>query len=79
MLDRVGKLAYRLELPPLMKIYSVISIAQLESGKKVSNPYLREAQSMLEVEEDNTATNIFEIETLLGKRIVRESIQYLVK
>lgn len=34
---------------------------------------------MPEVEEDDTITDIFEIETLLGKQVSRGKIQYLVK
>ena len=44
-----------------MKIHPIISVAQLEPG----------VQPILEVKEDNTATDVFEIEILLDKRVVR--------
>ena len=78
-LEKVSKLAYRLKLPPLMKIYSVIFIAQLKSGKD-ENPYTRnQVIAMSEIEKDDIITNIFEIETLLGKQVSRDKTQYLIK
>lgn len=83
-LEKVGKLAYRLELPPLMKIHPVVSVAQLEpgSGKDGSeeDPYMRDRITATpEVQEDGTITDLFEIETLLGKQVSRGKVQYLVK
>ena len=78
-LEKVGKLAYRLELPSLMKIHPVISIAQLEPGSG-EDPYMRDRVTATpEVEEDGTVTDIFEIQTLLKKRVFRDKVQYLVK
>lgn len=78
-LDKVGKLAYRLELPPLMRIHPVVSVAQLEPAKN-EDPYMRaRASATPEVEEDGTITDIYEIETLLEKQESRGKVQYLVK
>ncbi len=40
-LRRVGRLAYKLDLPARWKIHSVISVTQLEPAFKTSDPYER--------------------------------------
>ena len=78
-LEKVGKLAYRLELPPLMLMHPVVSVAQLEPAQAASDPYGRRRAAVPEVEEDGVVTNIYEIEALLEKKISRDKPQYLVK
>ena len=77
-LEKMKRLAYRLDLPSLMKIYSMISVAQLELARSTSDPYERTQQSPPPVKEDDL-TNLYEIETLLNKRVSRGKTQYLVK
>ena len=75
----MGKLAYRLDLSLLMKMYSVVSVAQLELARSTPDLYKRAQQPPPPVEEDGL-TDLYEIETLLDKRITgRGKIQYLVK
>ena len=38
-IERIGKLAYRLELPPPWKTWHIVSIAQLEPATKGQDPY----------------------------------------
>ena len=73
-LEKVRHQAYRLELPPLMKIYPVVSIAQLEPATPGNDPYNRPFNSGPRpvIEEDDKDTDEdskpYEIETLLKKR-----------
>ena len=82
-LKRVGRLAYRLDIPPNWKIYLVLSIAQLElcPDPKI-DPYHRERPreppSVYVIGEEE-----HKIETILNKRVVRRgrdsSTEYLIK
>lgn len=85
-LEKVGNLAYRLELPATMRIHPVISIAQLEPASDQSeDPYSRTQPPPPPVEEDsNTDPELakyppYEIERLLERRGTGNSTQYLVK
>ena len=40
-IERVGRLAYRLEIPEHWSVYNVFSIAYLEPGTQSSDPYNR--------------------------------------
>lgn len=77
-IDKIDSLAYQLQLPPLMKIHSMISIAQLEPSQD-SDPYKRQVNAepppVVETETDDT----YIIEKLLDKRITRGKVRYLVK
>ena len=77
-LEKVGRLAYRLDLPPLMKMHPVVSVAQLEPARSTPDSYERAQQPPPPVEEDGL-TDLYEIETLLDKRVSRGKVQYLVK
>lgn len=81
-LERVNRLAYRLELPGSMRIHDVISVAHLEPATNpADNPYQRRPipppPVIVEGEEEQ------EIGTLLQKRRIRKgrgwSTQYLVR
>lgn len=80
-LQKIGKLAYRLELPPVMKMNPVISIAQLEPLPASPDPYNRQRHKpVMPVVTDNQLTdNKYYVKRLLDKRIVQDKTQYLVK
>lgn len=88
-LEKVGNLAYRLELPSIMRIHPVISIAQLEPGSDQSeDPYHRtSAQPPPPVEEDaddNVSPDfaakfpLYEIERLSKRQGTGANRKYLV-
>ena len=89
MLKKIDNLIYKLDLPELIKIYSIISIAQLEPASDPSeDPYKRARTPVLAVEEivDNalelTAKQFksYEIEKLLDRRgEPSPNTKYLVK
>ena len=65
--ERIGRLAYRLKLPPTMRIYDVVSIAHLEPAiDPASDPYKRPATVPPAVIVDNHEE--YEIERLVRKR-----------
>ena len=81
-LERIGRLAYKLELPANMRIHDVISVAHLEPATDpAEDPYRRRRLPapavVIEGEEE------YEIEKLLRKRSTRRgqgwSTQYLVR
>ena len=83
-LERVGPLAYRLQLAPIMRIYPVISVAQLEPAAKGTDPYGRVKHSNPPAVEEKDARDpregkIYDIEALIGKRTSGKEVQYLVK
>lgn len=80
--ERIGRLAYRLELPENMLIHDVISIAYLEPATDPAmDPYQRRRLPAPAVVVDGEEE--FEIEKLLQKRRIRRgrgwSTQYLVR
>ena len=81
-LEKVGSLAYRLELPPVMQIHPVISIAQLEPVPAATDPYSRPRNvippAVTEGKEEEAKP--YELEKLLDKRVSEAGvIRYLVK
>lgn len=81
-LERIGRLAYRLQLPESMLIHDVISIAHLEPATNpADDPYRRRRLPSPPVVVDGN--DEFEIERLLQKRRIRKgrgwSTQYLVR
>lgn len=81
-LERIGRLAYRLELPDNMLIHDVISVAHLEPATDPqADPYQRHRIQAPAVVVDGYEE--FEIEKLLQKRRIRRghgwSTQYLVR
>ena len=80
--ERIGRLAYRLQLPPMMRIHDVVSVANLEPATDpTEDPYRRRRISIPAVVIDGEAE--YEIEKLLQKRRIRRergwSTQYLVR
>ena len=79
-LEKVGKLAYRLQLPPNMKIHPVISVAQIEPAvDPTEDPYHRlpPPPGPVEEEDDNPVNPLYEIERFLDKEPGKD--RYLVK
>lgn len=81
-LEKIGNLAFRLQLPPVMRIHPVISIAQLEPATPGPDPYGRSMDRdspPVEDEHINSEAPSYEIERLLEKRIAHDRPYYLVK
>ena len=81
-IERIGKLAYRLDLPGNMKIHNVISIAHLEPATNpTEDPYGRHRQEPPAVVVDGQ--DEWEIERIIRKRRIRRgrgwSTQYLIQ
>ena len=92
---KVGLLAYELDLPPNIQVHPVISVAQLEPVPKTKDPFARRALSPAPIRaiddlsqenaqaikelDPNDPAPYYEIDRLLGKRISRGRLQYLVK
>jgi hypothetical protein len=77
-IEKVGKLAYRLELPPNMHIHPVVSVAQIEPAlDPADDPYQRVPPVPGPIEEDdpNPVAPLYEIERFLDK----DGERYLVK
>ena len=80
-LERIGTLAYRLELPPNLRVHPVISIAHLEPATDpTEDPYQRRPPAVPFMVD---GLNEWKIERLLQKRRIRcghgWSTQYLVR
>ena len=81
-LEKVGRLAYRLKIPDHWKIHNVFSIAQLEPAPAPgSDPYNRpipDEPGPVEAE-----TDAYEVERILDKRVIRKgrgfSTQYRIR
>ena len=81
-IERIGRLAYRLQLPDNMRIHPVISIAHLEpSTDPALDPYYRHRSPPPAVTVEGEIE--YEIDRLVRKRRVRKgkgwSIQYLIR
>ena len=72
--EKVGKLAYRLQLPDAWKIHDVISVANLEPAPKGEDPFSRPGiNETAPVENENTDFLSYEVERLVNQRIRRYS------
>ena len=80
-IEKIDNLVFRLQLSSIMKIHSVIFIAQLKSVTKDTDFYGRILRKAVFVEENdsNSAVFFYEIERLINKRIIREHFHYLIK
>ena len=79
-LEKVGRLAYRLQLPPNMKIHPVVSVAQIEPAvDPTEDPYHRlpPQPGPVEEEDENPVNPLYEIERFLDKKPGKDT--YLVK
>ena len=85
--EKVGRLTYRLDVPPDWRIHPVFSVAQLEPAPpSTENPFGRPFLSNpppVFVKGDTNKIKSFEIEKLLNKRQVKkgkgQAIEYLVR
>ena len=82
--DKIDNLAFRLQLSFVMKIHSIVFIAQLKSITLDQNLYDKSTNKKSSfVEEKNSiivkTTSHYEIERLLDKRIIKKHSHYLVK
>ena len=86
-LDRVGRLVYRLDIPKHWRIYNVFTVAQLEPvPAAAADPFGRERPAhppSVFVEGDTDKWKSYYVERLLNKRMVRKGgrmvAQYLVR
>ena len=80
-LEKIDNFVFRFQLSSIMKIHSIIFIAQLKSITKKSNSYERKIniEPPPIKEKKNNSTLHYEIERLLNKRVSREQLQYFVK
>ena len=83
-LERVGRLAYRLDLPSHWRIHPVLSIAQLEPAPAPhTDPFQRPEPDHPEsvfVEGDTPTVKSYEVERLIDRRQTkRRGLEYLVR
>ena len=86
-LEKVGRLAYKLDVPLDWRVHPVFSVAQLEPAPSLTNdPFHRPHPHMppaVFVDGDTKHNKSFEVERLLNKRIVKKgrslATKYLVR
>ena len=72
--EKVGKLAYRLQLPDAWKVHDVISVANLEPAPKGEDPFSRpRINKTAPVENENADFLSYKVERLVDWRIRRYS------
>ena len=80
-IERIGKLAYRLQLPDNMRIHNVVSVAMLEPMPAENDPYQRRLPPPDTVVVDGQTEYV--IDKLINKRRIRKgrgwSTQYLIR
>lgn len=75
-IEKIGNLAYRLELPSSMKIHNVFHVSLLEAYHEDSTPgRFQVPPAPIEM----SGHQMFEIEGILDSRIYRKQLQYLVQ
>ena len=86
--DRVGRLAYRLELPDHWRIHNVFTVAQLEPLPDTEDPFHRprpDNPPSVFVEGDTDNWKSYYVQKLLNRRVIRQGrggklvTQYLVR
>ncbi|KAK4158829.1 hypothetical protein QBC43DRAFT_195406, partial [Cladorrhinum sp. PSN259] len=83
-MERVGRLAYRLDLPDSMNIYPVISVAHLSPHPKGEDPFDRTRVPPGPVEESQSGSassdgEAWEVERIVDHKKVRGGNKYLIK
>ena len=76
---KVGQLAFDLDLPPVMRIHPVISIAQLEPKVPGIDPYGREQNHEPPPVITEDGEREYTVERLLDRRAMYGRVHYLVK
>ena len=88
MKKRIGRLAYKLDLPKTWMIHPVISVAQLESASDINiDPFHHQRldhPTAIYIEGDTVEYQSYEVERLLKKRRRRQKngrskMEYLVR
>lgn len=77
-LERVGRLAYRLDINPTYAVHPVFSVAQLEPAPSSPDPFHRPSPAPQPITIDGTDDN-YEIERILDVRQSRGRTEYLIK
>lgn len=83
--ERIGKLAYRLDLPAHMNIHDVISVAYLEPAPQEEDPFGREYQIDPPPITEDAEGGDYELDAILNKRVTKKGrhrkpvTQYLVR
>lgn len=85
-LERIGRLAYKLDITPDWRIYPVFSVVQLEpASPPTSDPFNRPHPTNpppVFVDDDTNTLKSFEVERLPNKQTIRRerglSVEYLV-
>ena len=86
-MEKIGRLAYRLNIPAHWRVHPIFSVAQLEaSPKDDTDPYQRprpDHPDTVFVEGNTNTMKFYEIDRLLNKRIIKKgrgvSTQYLAR
>jgi hypothetical protein len=70
-LERVGRLAYRLDIPPDSRIHPVISVAHLEPAPTGEDPWHRQYddEHLPTTDERFPDDTVYEVERILAKRV----------
>ena len=79
-LEKVRKLAYRLQLPPNMRIHPVVSVAQIEPAVDPADDLyyrLPPPPGPVEEEDENPVNPLYKIERFLDKEPGKD--RYLIK
>ena len=81
MLTKIDFLAYKLQLLFVIRIYSIISIAQLKSSIIIIIKTLNRYKRKINIKSPfiHNENNDFEIKKIINKRITNEKLEYLLK
>ena len=82
MVERIGEVAYRVQLPPSLPHHPVFHVSLLQADKQ-RDPQLQSAEGWEPVEQEEDAENsglpAYEVEFILDERGSQENKEYLVK
>ena len=80
--ERVGRLAYRLDIPPHWRVYPVFTIAQLEPMPPGEDPFARprpDHPPSVFVEGDTDEWKSYDVERLLNRRVKKRRGKYVTE